>query len=228
MLFDIHKLRWDPELCELLGVDPATLPEPVPLGGGLRHAPTCSAATCPVAGIAGDQQAALFGQACHRPGMAKNTYGTGSFVLLNTGAEAPEPGEGLLTTVAWGLERRDRVRARGGGVRHRRRRAVAARRARGHLGGRRDRGPGRVARLERRRLLRAGADRARLAALGPLRARHDRRPHPRHRPGPPRARGARGDRLPDGRRRPRPGGRGAGERAAASCGPTAARSPTAG
>ena len=57
----------------------------------------------PVAGIAGDQQAALFGQACHQPGMAKNTYGTGSFVLLNTGTDAPEPGEGLLTTVAWGL-----------------------------------------------------------------------------------------------------------------------------
>ena len=57
----------------------------------------------PVAGIAGDQQAALFGQACHAPGEAKNTYGTGSFVLLNTGSEAPEPREGLLTTVAWGL-----------------------------------------------------------------------------------------------------------------------------
>jgi glycerol kinase len=57
----------------------------------------------PVAGIAGDQQAALFGQACHSPGEAKNTYGTGSFVLLNTGPDAPEPAEGLLTTVAWGL-----------------------------------------------------------------------------------------------------------------------------
>ena len=57
----------------------------------------------PVAGIAGDQQAALFGQACQQPGETKNTYGTGSFVLLNTGTEAPEPGEGLLTTVAWGL-----------------------------------------------------------------------------------------------------------------------------
>ena len=60
----------------------------------------------PVAGIAGDQQAALFGQACHDPGSAKNTYGTGSFVLLNTGAEAPDPGEGLLATVAWGLGKR--------------------------------------------------------------------------------------------------------------------------
>jgi glycerol kinase len=104
MLFDIRKLRWDPDLCELLGVDPGRLPEPVPsaqvygctgeLGGDL-----------PVAGIAGDQQAALFGQACHHAGQAKNTYGTGSFVLLNTGTEAPEAGEGLLTTVAWGLER---------------------------------------------------------------------------------------------------------------------------
>jgi glycerol kinase len=56
-----------------------------------------------VAGIAGDQQAALFGQACQRPGMAKNTYGTGSFVLLNTGPEPPRPPEGLLATVAWGL-----------------------------------------------------------------------------------------------------------------------------
>jgi glycerol kinase len=59
----------------------------------------------PVAGIAGDQQAALFGQACHSAGTAKNTYGTGSFVLLNTGTEATDPGEGLLSTVAWGLER---------------------------------------------------------------------------------------------------------------------------
>ena len=57
----------------------------------------------PVAGIAGDQQAALFGQACHAPGEAKNTYGTGSFVLLNAGAEVPSPEDGLLTTVAWGL-----------------------------------------------------------------------------------------------------------------------------
>ena len=57
----------------------------------------------PVAGIAGDQQAALYGQACHEPGLGKNTYGTGSFVLLNTGVDAPDPGEGLLTTVAWGI-----------------------------------------------------------------------------------------------------------------------------
>jgi glycerol kinase len=63
-------------------------------------------AEVPVAGIAGDQQAALFGQAAHRHGLGKNTYGTGSFVLMNTGREAPPPSEGLLTTVAWGLEGR--------------------------------------------------------------------------------------------------------------------------
>ena len=102
MLFDIRKLGWDEELCELLGVDPSRLPEPLPS--------SCVFGTTgefggevPVAGVAGDQQAALFGQACHHPGMAKNTYGTGSFVLLNSGSEPPRAPEGLLGTVAWGL-----------------------------------------------------------------------------------------------------------------------------
>ena len=103
LLFDIRQLAWDLELCELLHVDPATLPEPVP-SAAIYGTTSEFGGEVPVAGVAGDQQAALFGQACHRPGMAKNTYGTGSFVLLNTGAEAPEPGDGLLTTVAWGLE----------------------------------------------------------------------------------------------------------------------------
>jgi len=103
MLFDIRKLGWDPQLCELLGVDPGRLPEPLPSAHVYGHTDVFGG-DVPVAGIAGDQQAALFGQACQRPGMAKNTYGTGSFVLLNTGTDAPEPGEGLLTTVAWGLD----------------------------------------------------------------------------------------------------------------------------
>jgi glycerol kinase len=101
MLFDIRRLAWDEELCGLLGVDPARLPQPRPS--------SCVFGTTgefggevPVAGMAGDQQAALFGQACHRPGMAKNTYGTGSFVLLNTGPEPPPAPEGLLATVAAG------------------------------------------------------------------------------------------------------------------------------
>ncbi len=99
MLFDIRRLAWDGELCALLGVDPARLPEPLP-SAHLYGTTSEFGGEVPVAGIAGDQQAALFGQACLRAGSAKNTYGTGSFVLLNTGGEAPQPGEGLLTTVA--------------------------------------------------------------------------------------------------------------------------------
>jgi glycerol kinase len=103
MLFDIRRLAWDPELCDLLGVDPSRLPEPLPSAhvyGTTRE----FGGEVPVAGIAGDQQAALFGQACHHAGMAKNTYGTGSFVLLNTGETAPRPPDGLLATVAWGVD----------------------------------------------------------------------------------------------------------------------------
>jgi glycerol kinase len=99
MLFDIRGLEWDGELCAMLGVDPARLPEPLP-SAHIYGTTSEFGGEVPVAGIAGDQQAALFGQACHRPGTAKNTYGTGSFVLLNTGPEAPPPTQGLLTTVA--------------------------------------------------------------------------------------------------------------------------------
>jgi glycerol kinase len=102
MLLDIREGRWDPELCDLLGVDPASLPEP--LGSAEIYGVTSEfGGEVPVAGIAGDQQAALFGQACHAPGDAKNTYGTGSFVLLNSGDQPPDPVEGLLSTIAWGL-----------------------------------------------------------------------------------------------------------------------------
>ncbi len=103
MLFDIGERRWDAELCGLLGIDPERLPEPLP-SAGIFGTTTEFGGEVPVAGIAGDQQAALFGQACTRPGMAKNTYGTGSFVLLNAGTALPPPSEGLLTTIAWGLE----------------------------------------------------------------------------------------------------------------------------
>ncbi|MGC1851383.1 MAG: glycerol kinase, partial [Solirubrobacterales bacterium] len=99
MLFDIHRLAWDEEICALLGVDPVRLPEPLP-SAHVYGTTAEFGGEVPVAGIAGDQQAALFGQACHQPGSAKNTYGTGSFVLLNTGSEAPSPGEGLLATTA--------------------------------------------------------------------------------------------------------------------------------
>ena len=100
LLFDISKREWDAELCELLGVDPSKLPEVLPSAGEFGTT-TELGGKVPVTGIAGDQQAALFGQACHAPGDAKNTYGTGSFVLLNAGADMPDPREGLLTTIAW-------------------------------------------------------------------------------------------------------------------------------
>jgi len=101
LLFDIHRLAWDADLCELLGVDPARLPEPLP-SAHVYGTTSEFGGKVPVAGIAGDQQAALFGQGCHRPGLAKNTYGTGSFVLLHTGGQVPEPPDGLLATVACG------------------------------------------------------------------------------------------------------------------------------
>ena len=108
MLFDIRDLRWSDTLGELLGVPVANLAEVRPSSGrfGVTRADGLPTGV-PVSGIAGDQQAALFGQACFRPGMAKNTYGTGSFVLMNVGSECPVPSPGLLTTVAWSIARPD-------------------------------------------------------------------------------------------------------------------------
>jgi glycerol kinase len=102
MLFDIHRRQWDPELCEIFGVDPGALPTAMP-SAGVFGTTTEFGGEVPVAGIAGDQQAALFGQACHAPGQAKNTYGTGSFVLLNTGNTPASPDPGVLSTIAWGV-----------------------------------------------------------------------------------------------------------------------------
>lgn len=102
MLFDTAALRWDPEICDLFGVDPGVLPEARP-SAHVFGTTSEFGGEVPVAGIAGDQQAALFGQACLDPGMGKNTYGTGSFVLLNAGHDRPEPEDGLLSTIAWGI-----------------------------------------------------------------------------------------------------------------------------
>jgi glycerol kinase len=105
MLYDIVDRAWSGELGELLGVPLDALPEVRPSAGSFGETAGGGAlpAGVPISGILGDQQAALFGQACLEPGMAKNTYGTGSFVLANVGASCPEPVEGLLTTVAWEL-----------------------------------------------------------------------------------------------------------------------------
>jgi glycerol kinase len=102
LLFDIRRLAWDQELLDRLGVPRAMLPEVRTSSGsfGITDPEVFLGATVPVTGIAGDQQAALVGQACFEPGDAKNTYGTGSFVLLNTGPQAPTV-PGLLTTVAY-------------------------------------------------------------------------------------------------------------------------------
>ncbi|HEX8709166.1 MAG TPA: glycerol kinase GlpK [Pyrinomonadaceae bacterium] len=105
LMYDIHELGWDEELLRIFGVPRSMLPEVRP--SSHVYAETDPAVffgeRIPIAGIAGDQHAALFGQACHGAGLAKNTYGTGSFVMLNTGGQAVESREKLLTTIAWGV-----------------------------------------------------------------------------------------------------------------------------
>ena len=111
MLFDIHRLCWDAELCELLGVPMSILPLPVSnsqvYGLVKKGIPGLEKlAGTPVCGAAGDQQAALFGQTCFRPGEAKNTYGTGCFTLMNVGEKPVRSRAGLVTSVAWQVEGR--------------------------------------------------------------------------------------------------------------------------
>jgi glycerol kinase len=108
MVYDIHRLAWDEELLERLEIPASVLPEVRASSGefGTTDPGAFLGARVPIAGIAGDQQAALFGQACFEPGATKNTYGTGSFVLMQTGAEAPVSRQGLLTTIAVGHEGR--------------------------------------------------------------------------------------------------------------------------
>jgi len=105
MLFDINTLQWSAEMCDLLGVPMSVLPTVQPSSGrfGVTTDVLGVPNGIPISGIAGDQQAALFGQACTSVGMAKNTYGTGSFILLNIGTTCPTPADGMLTTVAWDL-----------------------------------------------------------------------------------------------------------------------------
>ena len=108
MLFDIRSLEWSPEMSEILGVPVHYLPEVRPSSGrfGVTTSPQLPMGI-PISGIAGDQQSALFGQTCFSPGMAKNTYGTGSFILMNVGPECPTPSAGMLTTVAWSIANSD-------------------------------------------------------------------------------------------------------------------------
>jgi glycerol kinase len=116
LLMDIDTLAWDAELCDAVGVPAAMLPEIRPSSGVLGHVRDGAFAGLPVAGILGDQQAATFGQACLAPGEAKCTYGTGNFVLLNTGTEKVFSRNGLLTTVCYQLGDRPPVYALEGAV----------------------------------------------------------------------------------------------------------------
>ncbi|MCE5739057.1 glycerol kinase GlpK [Staphylococcus pseudintermedius] len=106
LMYNIHELKWDDELLELLDVPKAMLPEVKP--SSEVYCETIDyhffGQNVPIAGIAGDQQAALFGQACFERGDVKNTYGTGGFMLMNTGEEAVKSGNGLLTTIAYGID----------------------------------------------------------------------------------------------------------------------------
>ncbi|WNJ20913.1 glycerol kinase GlpK [Pontibacter sp. G13] len=106
MVYDIEKLEWDQKLLDKLEIPASILPEVRPCSGdfGKTHAKWFDGAEIPIAGVAGDQQAALFGQACVEPGMTKNTYGTGCFILMNTGKEPVHSNHGLITTLGWGLD----------------------------------------------------------------------------------------------------------------------------
>ncbi|WP_114570504.1 glycerol kinase GlpK [Exiguobacterium flavidum] len=106
LLFNIHDLKWDEELLEILDIPKSMLPEVRPSSEvyGKTIGYHFFGHEVPIAGAAGDQQAALFGQACFEEGMAKNTYGTGCFMLLNTGEKAVASEHGLLTTIAWGVD----------------------------------------------------------------------------------------------------------------------------
>ncbi len=104
MMFNIRKLEWDDDILAELNIPRAMLPEACPSSHIYGYTdPEIFGAEVPIAGDAGDQQAALFGQACYKPGMAKNTYGTGCFMLMNTGEMAVPSEHGLLTTIAWGI-----------------------------------------------------------------------------------------------------------------------------
>ena len=106
LIYNIYDLKWDQELLDALNIPATMLPEVKASSEiyGYTHAPEFFGEEVPIAGVAGDQQAALFGQTCFEAGMAKNTYGTGCFMLMNTGEKAVKSNSGLLTTIAWGLD----------------------------------------------------------------------------------------------------------------------------
>ncbi len=210
LLYDIGAGRWDPELLELFAIPERALPRVQASVGpfGQTRAEVLHGHSVPLCGVAGDQQAALFGHVCVDPGMGKNTYGTGSFVLINAGFLAPEPSPGLLATLACSVGQAQAyaleasIFVTGAAVQWLRD------------------GLGIIERAEQTEqlaasldgndgvLLCARPDWPRLAALGCPRAWHDRRPHARQLARASSPGHARGDRLSDRRRRARDRGRG--------------------
>ncbi len=108
LIYNIKDLKWDEQLLHELDIPASLLPEVLPSSGkfGVTHTDVFFDLEIPIAGVAGDQQSALFGQTCFEPGMAKNTYGTGCFMLMNTGTERVVSKHGLLTTIAWSVDGR--------------------------------------------------------------------------------------------------------------------------
>lgn len=104
LLFNIHTLQWDPELLALFDIPASVLPVVKPSSGIIGECTIIPGARIPIAGVAGDQQAALFGQLCTEEGMVKNTYGTGCFMLMNTGEQAIRSNNQLLSTIAWQID----------------------------------------------------------------------------------------------------------------------------
>ncbi|MEE8483186.1 MAG: glycerol kinase GlpK, partial [Nitrospinota bacterium] len=116
LLFNIHTMEWDDELLDIFKIPKNSLPKVLPSTGWFGNTdPQLFGGAIPIAGVAGDQQAALFGQACFSPGMVKNTYGTGAFVMMNTG-EKHFLGDGALTTLAWQLKGQKPVYALEGSI----------------------------------------------------------------------------------------------------------------
>ena len=229
LLFDIRERRWDEELCELLGV-PVALAARAASATRVVYGET-SRVRRPRAGLRDGRRpagGALRPGAATRPGSARTPTAPATSCCRTPARGSPLLEHGPAHDDRVGDRRPRRLRARGEHLRHRRGGAVAARRAR--ASSRRaaeTEALARVARRQRRRLLRAGADRARLAALGPVRARDDRRADARRRARAPRARDARGDRLPDADAVRAPGHRARASRST-SCASTAARPRTAG
>ena len=208
LLYNIHDREWDPVLLDALDIPRAMLPDIRPSAGLFGETRVeAPVSGVPITGVAGDQQAALFGQGCWEPGMAKNTYGTGAFVVANLGQHRPPSHRGLLTTIACDRTGQPVLRTRRIDLRCRRADPVAP----GHAGtagiGGRERGDRNRGHVDRGGLHRAGLHRSGRTPLGYAGPRRHPRPYAWNRSSASCPGGARSDCLPDRRRGGGDGGR---------------------